>query len=137
MTAAPTHLLDTNACIDSLRHGPASRVAARLLTAPTRSVALCSVVVAELEYGAHRSAKPADTLAKVRTFCTGHPSLPFDDAAAAEYGVLKAHLAAGGTMIGPNDLLIAAIALAAKVTLVTRNLAEFARVPGLVVEDWQ
>src|SRR5437016_13074261 len=62
-------------------------------------------------------------------------SLPFDDRAAEEYGKLRAHLAALGTPIGPNDLLIAAIALANRLTLVTHNTVEFSRVPGLVLED--
>ena len=64
-------------------------------------------------------------------------SLPFDDRAAAEYGKLRAHLGAIGQLIGPNDLLIAATALANGVTLVTHNTREFSRVPALVLEDWQ
>src|SRR5580704_157122 len=64
-------------------------------------------------------------------------SLPFDDRAAEEYGRIRAHLAAAGTPIGPNDLMIAAIALAKQMTLVTQNTTEFSRVPGLALEDWQ
>jgi tRNA(fMet)-specific endonuclease VapC len=64
-------------------------------------------------------------------------SLPFDDAAAEEYGKVRAHLAVLGTPIGPNDLMIATIALANAVTLVTNNTSEFSRVPGLSIEDWQ
>ena len=60
-----------------------------------------------------------------------------DDRAAEEYGKVRALLAALGTPIGPNDLLIAAIALANQMTLVTHNTAEFSRVPGLALEDWQ
>ena len=64
-------------------------------------------------------------------------SLPFDDRAAEEYGKVRSHLAVLGTPIGPNDLMIAAIALANHMTLVTHNTAEFSRVPGLTLEDWQ
>jgi tRNA(fMet)-specific endonuclease VapC len=64
-------------------------------------------------------------------------SLPFDDRAAEEYGKLRAHLMALGSPIGPNDLMIASIALANQLTLVTHNTTEFSRVPGLVLEDWQ
>ena len=64
-------------------------------------------------------------------------SLPFDDRAAEEYGKVRAHLAALGTPIGPNNLMIAAIALANQMTLVSHNTTEFSRVPGLAVEDWQ
>jgi len=64
-------------------------------------------------------------------------SLPFDDLAAEEYGKARAHLAKLGTPIGPNDLLIASIGLATGATIVAHNTAEFSRVPGLKVEDWQ
>ncbi len=63
--------------------------------------------------------------------------LPFDSLAARVYGALRAHLERSGTMIGPNDLMIASIAFARGLTLVSHNVAEFARVPGLVVEDWE
>jgi len=65
------------------------------------------------------------------------PSLPFDDRAAEEYGQARAHLAGVGAMIGPNDLIIAATALARGCTLVTHNTRELRRVPGLLLEDWQ
>jgi tRNA(fMet)-specific endonuclease VapC len=94
-------------------------------------------VVAELLYGAYRSARPGQTLSQVQTFCGPFLSLPFDDRAAAEYARIRAHLASLGNVIGPNDLMIAAIALAHGLTLVTHNVAEFRRVPGLTVEDWQ
>ncbi|MRT32681.1 type II toxin-antitoxin system VapC family toxin, partial [Xylella fastidiosa subsp. multiplex] len=64
-------------------------------------------------------------------------TMPFDEAAAEEYGRLRAHLSATGQLIGPNDMMIAAIALANRLILVTHNTAEFSRVPGLVLEDWQ
>jgi tRNA(fMet)-specific endonuclease VapC len=132
-----THLLDTNSCIHRLRYGQASNVTAKLATAAPGSFVLCSVVVAELLYGAHRSNKPAQNLVQVRAFCGRFASLTFDDRAAEEYGRIRAHLAALGTSIGPNDLMIAAIALAHGLTLVTHNTSEFSRVPGLKLEDWQ
>jgi tRNA(fMet)-specific endonuclease VapC len=64
-------------------------------------------------------------------------SLPFDDAAAEIYGQVRTALERAGTPISANDLLIAAIALTNQLTLVTHNTAEFYRVPGLVVEDWE
>jgi tRNA(fMet)-specific endonuclease VapC len=132
-----SELLDTNSCINHLRHGPASHVSTRLAAAPAGSVVLCSVVVAELLYGAYRSAHVARTLNQVQAFCSRFVSLPFDDRAAEEYGRLRAHLANAGTPIGPNDLLIASIALANGLVLVTHNTAEFSRVPGLALVDWQ
>ena len=132
-----THLLDANSCIHSLRYGTASSVTLKLAAAPVGSVVLCAVVVAELLYGVHRSQQQARNLAQVQTFCRGFLSLPFGDRAAEEYGKLRAYLTQQGTPIGPNDLLIAAIALAHGLILVTNNTAEFCRVPGLRLEDWQ
>jgi tRNA(fMet)-specific endonuclease VapC len=132
-----THLLDTNSCVDLLRRGTASNVTTKLRAAAPGSVVLCSVVVAELLYGAHRSATPGHTLSQVRAFCTQFVSLPFDDPAAEQYGEIRAQLAALGTPIGPNDLMIAAIARANGLTLVTHNTREFSRVTGLALEDWE
>jgi tRNA(fMet)-specific endonuclease VapC len=131
-----TYLLDTNSCVDHLRRGSSSNVTTRLAAAAPGSVVLCSVVVAELLYGAHCSVQQARTLSQVQAFCRGFLSLPFDDRAAEEYGRIRAHLASLGTPIGPNDLLIASIALAGGLVLVTHNITEFSRVPGLTIEDW-
>ena len=132
-----TYLLDTNASIDHMRRGAASPISAKLTSAPAGAVVICSVVVAELLFGARRSAQVAQTLAKVQAFCNRFVSLPFDDHAADHYSTIRAHLAALGTPIGPNDLMIAAIALANGLTLVTHNTVEFTRVPGLNLQDWQ
>ena len=132
-----SHLLDTDSCVNHLRRGSSSKVAVKLAAAPPDSVFLCSVVVAELLYGGWRSANPAATLKQVRAFCAPFVSLPFDDRAAEKYGEVRAHLASLGTPIGPNDLMIATIALTNGLTLVTHNTAEFSRVPGLRLEDWQ
>jgi tRNA(fMet)-specific endonuclease VapC len=93
--------------------------------------------VAEFYYGAHRSIRKTKTLSQVESFCRRFQSLAFDDPAAEQYGRIRAHLASQGTLIGPNDLLIASIALANRLTLVTYNTTEFSRVPGLTLEDWQ
>jgi tRNA(fMet)-specific endonuclease VapC len=110
-----------------------------LVVAPPGSVYLCSVVLAELFYGALRgsAAHQAGNLALIAGLRQQFVSLPFDDRAAEEYGTVRAHLAAVGTPIGPNDLMIAAIALTNRMILVTHNTVEFSRVPGLILEDWQ
>ena len=132
-----THLLDTNTCIVYLRQSAGSHVATRLASSAPGSVVLCSVVVAELLFGAYRSTQTAKNLQQTTSFCSKFTSLAFDDIAADAYGQLRAHLEAKGFPIGPNDTMIAAIALANKLTLVTHNTAEFTRVPGLAIEDWQ
>jgi tRNA(fMet)-specific endonuclease VapC len=132
-----THLLDTNSCVEQLRGRASSSFIARLAAMRPGDVVLCSVVVAELLYGAARSANPPRSSAQLKRFCTPFISLPFDDRAADEYGAIRAHSERIGLPIGPNDLLIAAIARAHGLTLVSHNTVEFSRVPGLVVEDWQ
>lgn len=131
------YLLDTNTCVQYLRKGSASPVSAKLATLRRSDVVLCTVVLAELLYGALHSRDVAKNLADTRNFIVGFSSLDFDAAAAEEYAKIRADLAAKGTLIGPNDLLIAAIALAHGLTLVTHNTAEFSRVAGLLLEDWQ
>jgi tRNA(fMet)-specific endonuclease VapC len=85
-------------------------------------IKLCSIVKAEMWYGASRSNDPVATLAKLSTFFEPYESLPFDDAAAAEYGRIRAQLAAAGTPIGPNDLMIAPLLPRDRqLTLVTHN----------------
>jgi len=76
-------------------------------------------------------------LSNQQRFLAAFVSLPFDDRAADAYGRIRAALASAGTPIGPNDLLIASIAEANGVMLVTHNTSEFSRVPGLSLDDWE
>ena len=105
------YLLDTNACIAYLtqRSGP---IAGRIANTNPGDLALCSIVKYELLYGAHKSAKVDDNLEKLRQFFVAFRSLPFDDDAAGIAGSVRTTLERQGTPIGPNDLLIAAIAVA-------------------------
>lgn len=134
-----SHLLDTNAFVDHLRRGPKSKVTTRMLADQPGSVYLCSVVIGELIFGAVRSgpAHEAANRAMIAGLRAQFPTMPFDDAAAEKYGNLRAYLNAAGHLIGPNDLMIASIALANGLTLVTHNTSEFSRAPGLTLEDWQ
>ena len=131
-----TYLLDTNTCIRYL-NGRGPNVLRRLQALPPAEVRACAIVEAEMHFGAMKSTDPVNTLAQQRAFLDAFESLPFDDAAAEAYGRLRAELARRGTPIGPNDLMIAAIALAHDLTLVTHNTAEFSRVSGLRLEDWE
>jgi tRNA(fMet)-specific endonuclease VapC len=84
-----------------------------------------------------RYADPSARLQRLAEFFAPIRSLPFDDAAAHAYGGIRSELQSAGIIIGPYDLMIAAIALANDLTVVTHNTAEFGRVPGLAIEDWQ
>lgn len=130
------YLLDTNVCIRYL-NGRAPNVVRRLQVMLPSDVAVCSVVKAELFYGAQRSNQPERTLARQLAFLQPLRSYPFDDAAAERAGAIRAALAAAGTPIGAYDLQIAAIALANELTLVTHNTREFGRIPTLKLEDWE
>lgn len=130
------YLLDTNVCIRFL-NGRAPSLVERLLGTPEEEVAVCSVVKAEMFYGAMKSTDPPRTLAVQIEFVARFRSFPFDDAAAHEYGRIRAELEQHGTPIGPNDLMIAAIALANDLTLVTHNTRHFGRIAGLLLEDWE
>src|SRR5262249_8430610 len=103
----------------------------------THEVRLCSVVMMELYAGALRSAKPVKNRADIDQFAVAFASLPFTEAEAGVCARIRHHLESLGTPIGPYDLQIAPIALANGCTLVTHNTAEFGRVPGLVIEDWE
>ncbi|MCQ8104328.1 type II toxin-antitoxin system VapC family toxin [Methylomonas sp. SURF-2] len=87
--------------------------------------------------GAMKSQHPQASLHKVENFCAPFQSLPFDDKAAEYYGKIRSELSAIGKPIGANDFMIAAIALANDVTLITHNTREFSRVNGLLLEDWE
>jgi tRNA(fMet)-specific endonuclease VapC len=128
-------ILDTNTCIAYLHKGE-QEVVQKFAQAKPQELLLCSVVKAELLYGARRSQRVAENLDKLARFFASFESLPFDDKAAEFYGTNRALLARTGTPIGANDLLIASIALAHDVAVITRNTKEFTRVPGLRVQTW-
>jgi tRNA(fMet)-specific endonuclease VapC len=129
------YLLDTNVCIGILKGNQA--VVSRLARLSPVDIKICSVVKAELYYGAKASQQIAANLATLERFFEPFDSLPFDDASAQLYGQLRADLKRTGQPIGPNDMMIAAIALTHRLTVVTHNTGEFGRVPGLRLEDWE
>jgi len=130
------YLLDTNACIRILNDASPLLVQ-RLASHAPSEIRLCSIVKAELLYGARHSQRVAENLKLLAQFFGPFVSLPFNDRCAEQYGQIRAELAQAGTLIGPNDLLIAAIARVYELTLVTHNVEEFGRVNGLRLEDWE
>jgi tRNA(fMet)-specific endonuclease VapC len=101
------------------------------------SIVMCAVVAGELYFGASKSNNPTKAWAITERFVNRFRSYVFDDQAAKHYGVVRNDLERAGKMIGSNDLLIASIALANSLTLVTHNVGEFGRVKGLQIVDWQ
>ena len=100
------------------------QAAARPLGHPPGSVRLCSVVKAELHFGAQNSARRSENLQRIEIFCRAFESLPFDDESARHYGVARAQLGREGRPIGGNVLMIASIAIANSHVLVTPNVPE-------------
>lgn len=129
-------ILDSNVCIRLLNQTHEG-IAERFHRYPPNEIALCSVVKAELLYGARRSRRVEENLRVLRVFFAPLASLPFDDRCAEEAAQIRADLAAQGKPIGPHDILIAATACAHDAVLVTHNTGEFARVTGLRLEDWE
>lgn len=132
------YLLDSNAWIALLRRRSA-RLEAELKRRPSSEVRLCSVVLAELWYGVHRSASShrAGNATLIEQLQATYVFLPFDDSAAVDAAEMRQQLATTGQPIGTHDPMIAAIARVHQLILVTHNTIEFARVPQLTIEDWQ
>jgi tRNA(fMet)-specific endonuclease VapC len=128
-------LPDTNVWISLLKN-PGGNLDARLRAQPVAEILLCSVVKAELWHGAEKYGTRERRLRALGMLFAPFVSLPFDDAAARHYADIRHQLELHGGVIGPNDLKIAAIARNHGATLVSAN-QEFARVPGLKVEDWE
>ena len=131
----PMHyLLDTNICIHVINARPPA-VLERFLAHETDGVGISAITASELYWGVHKSGS-ARNLAALEKFLSPLTVLDYGLAAAQRYGELRAILDRQGTPIGPLDQQIAAHALALGVTLVTNNLREFERVPGLRLENW-
>lgn len=130
------YVLDSNVCIRILNQSH-PKIADQFRAITPKDIVLCSVVKAELLYGARRSQRVEKNLRVLQVFFDTLSSLPFDDRCAEEAALIRADLAAQGKPIGPHDILIAATARAHDAVLVTHNTNEFARVTGLRLEDWE
>jgi tRNA(fMet)-specific endonuclease VapC len=127
-------LLDTNACIHFL-NGTSDRLVQRILDAGPGKIATSSITLAELHFGAARSARAEVNLERVEAFADELASYPFDDACAARFGRIKAQMLSAGRPTPDFDLAIAAVAMAHGLTVVTAD-RHFADVPGLASVDW-
>ena len=128
-------LLDTDICIALIRHKPPA-LFQRLTSHMPDEIRISAITAAELEYGVRKSQHPDRNGEALRRFLLPLAIVAFDAAAADAYGHLRATLERQGTTTGALDLLIAAQAVSLGCTLVTNNDREFARVPGLRVENW-
>ena len=128
------YMLDTNTCVAAIRADATSTLAGRFNRHATQ-ICISSIVLAELRFGADNSQRIADNHSEIDQFAGRLQGvLDFDAAAAAEFGRIR--VAVAQQPIGPFDTLIAAHALSRGLILVTDNVSEFARVPGLRIENW-
>lgn len=128
------YMLDTNICIFTMKNRP--QQVREAFNRHYGQMCISSISLMELIYGAEKSAIPERNLSVVEGFASRLEVLPYDDIAASHTGQLRAELARNGTPIGPYDQLIAGHSRSKGLILVTNNLREFNRVPGLRVEDW-
>ncbi len=128
--------LDTNVIVRALRGVGAEGIRQRLQAESASHIVVPEMVRAELLTGARKSARPAHHLALVNRFLEAFKLLPFAGEAVEHYADIRVTLERAGESIGSNDLIIAATARAAGAIVVTNNLSEFSRVPGLRCEDW-
>ena len=128
------YMLDTNICIFTIKNKP--QVVREAFNRHYGQLAISTVTLMELVYGAEKSAAPARNLAVIEGFAARLEVLDYDTLGAAHTAQLRAELAKAGTPIGPYDQMIAGHARARGLVLVSNNLREFQRVPGLRVEDW-
>lgn len=128
------YLLDTNIAIYVIKRRPPS--VREVFNAQHGRMAISAITLAELVHGAEKSQFPARNLAVVEDFCSRLTVLPYPAEAAYHYGAIRAALERQGTPIGINDLHIAAHARSCGLTVVTNNLGEFTRVPGILLENW-
>lgn len=129
------YLLDTNICIYLIKRRPAT-VIHKFLALQPGDIGISALTVAELRFGAQKSAQPTTNHEALARLLLSLNVVSFDMEAASLYGEIRAHLEKRGTPIGSFDYLIAAHALHLGVILVTNNVREFQRVPGLKIENW-
>ncbi|MBF0203713.1 MAG: type II toxin-antitoxin system VapC family toxin [Desulfamplus sp.] len=128
-------MLDTNICIYIIKQKP-EKVLNHLQEHDIAEIAISSITLSELEYGAMKSMRTDQNRFAIIQFTAAIDVLPYDDIAARHYGEVRSYLEKKGTPIGNLDMLIAAHALSRNCILVTNNEKEFKRVPNLKIENW-
>ncbi len=131
----PRYMLDTDTCSYVMKRS-SDAVLKRLEKVPVSDVCICVISKSELLYGVEMSPRRRQDQAALNAFLGYVEVLDFPDIASLHYSQIRADLKNAGTMIGANDLLIAAHARSLGLTLVTNNTREFVRVPKLTIENW-
>ena len=128
------YLLDTNIVIYVIKRRPIEVLG--VFNQHAGRMAMSAITLAELYHGAEKSAQVTTNLKVIEDFASRLEVLPYTALVAQHYGAIRSELEKLGMPIGVNDLHIAAQARSQGLVLVTNNVAEFALVPGLMVENW-
>ena len=128
------YMLDTNICIYAIKKNP--QVLKRIQQEQGSGLCISSITLAELEYGAAKSAAPERNRLSIMRLLFILDILPFGQRAALDYAEIRAELERNGTPIGPLDMLLAGHARSEGLTFVTNNTREFQRVSGLSLDNW-
>jgi tRNA(fMet)-specific endonuclease VapC len=129
-----TYMLDTNICIYVMKSYP--QALREKFNSLAEQLCISSITLGELHYGAEKSARRGDNLSAIEHFVARLEILPFEAKAAAHYGQVRAELERAGTPCGPHDMQIGGHARSEGLILVTNNIREFNRMPGIRVENW-
>jgi tRNA(fMet)-specific endonuclease VapC len=129
-----TYMLDTNICIYVIKNYPPNLL--DKFNALAEQLCISTITLGELHYGAEKSARRADNLAAIQHFAARLDVLAFEAKAAARYGQMRAELERAGAPCGPHDVQIAGHARSEGLIVVTHNMREFGRMPGIRAENW-
>ena len=129
-----TYMLDTNICIDVMKTYPSDL--REKFNALADQLCISSITLGELHYGAEKSTRRAENLTAIEHFVARLEVLPFGGKAAAHYGQVRAELERAGTPCRPHDMLIGGHARSGGLIVVTNNMREFTRMPGVRTENW-
>jgi tRNA(fMet)-specific endonuclease VapC len=129
------YMLDTNICIYIIKAKP-MKVLKKLRTFDISDIVISAITHSELEYGVTKSGQQKKNSEALKKFLSPFEIVPYDSKAAEIYGKIRTTLEKKGAPVGAMDTLIGAHAQSIPVTLVTNNLKEFRRIPGLRVENW-
>jgi tRNA(fMet)-specific endonuclease VapC len=129
-----TYMLDTNICIYVMKNYP--RDLREKFNSLAEQLCISSITLGELHYGAEKSTRRVDNLAAIEHFVARLDVLPFEAKAAAHYGQVRAELERDGTPCGPHDMQIGGHARSEGLIVVTNNMREFSRMPGIRAENW-
>ena len=129
-----TYMLDTNICIYVMKNYPANLL--EKFNNLAEQLCISSITLGELHYGAEKSARRVDNLAAIQHFVARLDVLAFEAKAAAHCGQVRAELERAGAPCGPHDMQIGGHARSEGLIVVTNNMREFSRMPGIRAENW-